>query len=603
MRLNKLYTLAFFGFSFGLVGNVSAQSGVSGGVGIPGAPGGNLLNQGDNIYDEILNPRRNQDPYNLDTFKRTFPNGVPQAERVDPNILYSPKPIDLNEMLRNSTNPGRLALTDTTRFTETQSARKKIDANELLQSGNARTFLQQQQGVDVDFGQVKIDDAVSQLLNQGIEYGDVVSLVPDQQFRQSILDQYLENADPGNLPGFDGDSYLKQVRPGTGIDGEGGSQTCRSAACGSNQITGPGTGIGGGSAGGVSGGSTVDTSQLAATTDDSGHTGPKCPEKFCGEGSNVAGCADNLCYFPPFQTLPDNDRDGRTDLVYREAGYPEVVFMMRRAEGVENLIPNCTATALANKWLITALHCLATSNKTLESRYVELDQVADGWTKLGISDESSLQAIDIVVTVKGHGKAHVEAMHINYDSVANVSFSKGGTPTRDFAIIELAGDGLNLGDFEYPYIRTNYAAQQGSISFSGFGWTNVILQQDPGFKNLPIDEQWAELKLSAFNFINDFKDDVFHDNKVLSWKNGDPDGTGGPCRYDSGGPVYAGFNRGFWNSPRQVIGVVSGLRGAAKVDAGTDCLGDGISAVAEHLAHYVGGLCEITKSAPRGCDG
>jgi len=87
----------------------------------------------------------------------------------------------------------------------------------------------------------------------------------------------------------------------------------------------------------------------------------------------------------------------------------------------------------------------------------------------------------------------------------------------------------------------------------------------------------------------------------LSWKNGDPVGTGGPCLADSGGPIYAGFNRGFWNDPRRVIGVVRGATGSSEVSTVDACQDPQNFGLGEELRLYQDALCALGNGAFRGC--
>lgn len=587
---------------FALSSSSLAQSGVGGGVGAPGGFSGGFQSPGDRYqFDGLTSPEQGYDfPGDLYGPRYDFIEGITNGKKINPDFLYSPDPlgtrtgdaIDQNQLW---TIPETADLSSVDTF----KPKEVINATNVLEVEDINEFYDQRQNFVVNFEGMDLNDAILAFEEQGLNYPQTLDLIPDETFNRSILNQYLSGIDASEVPEFDQETYKQQVSPGTGIDGVGGFESCGS--CGPDLMVAPGTGIDGGSSGNVGGGEPLNTDDLEVITDDSNHTGPKCPEEFCGEDTNIAGCKDDLCRYPIYQNLLDNNEDGRADLVYRKNGYPEAVFMMRRVSGVTNPTPNCTATALAKRWLITALHCLGSTKNALEKNYTVRTPVREGWTKIGISDASILLGIDVIVTVKGHGKAHFEAAHINYDSLESVEFSAKGTPTRDFAIIELAGDGLDLGEYAYPFVRTDYIKEREAISFSGFGWTNILLQKDPNFENLPIDEKWAELKLAAFNFIQSYSSDPLHENTMLKWENGNPNGTGGPCRYDSGGPVYAGFNRGFWNDPRQVIGVVSGLRGAKVVDDGNDCLGNRTHAVAEHISHYYEGLCKITGSAPRGC--
>ena len=87
--------------------------------------------------------------------------------------------------------------------------------------------------------------------------------------------------------------------------------------------------------------------------------------------------------------------------------------------------------------------------------------------------------------------AWVEEISIPYALDEEIVFNKNGLPSRDIALLHLAGDGVPLKPHQFPLVNFDYAAIAESISFAGFGWTNV----DHTFY---LDGQdWGRLRLSA----------------------------------------------------------------------------------------------------------
>jgi len=122
-----------------------------------------------------------------------------------------------------------------------------------------------------------------------------------------------------------------------------------------------------------------------------------------------------------------------------------------------------------------------------------------------------------------------------------------------------------------------------AITFSGYGLANVHR------------EEWQAY--AAFNAIHDLL--TIDNEPYIAWRVGLRGFRGGPCKYDSGGPVYYGFERGFDDDLDTVIGVVSHLKAGREPDIADDCL-NRIGRVVD-LSPHVTAICQLTRSEPLAC--
>ncbi|MEP6018890.1 MAG: trypsin-like serine protease [Paracoccaceae bacterium] len=398
-----------------------------------------------------------------------------------------------------------------------------------------------------------------------------------------------------------GDELLqKQVRPGVGIEGgEGPPAVCK--GCGSKEIV---------------------TAGMPIMKEPTGHEGPVCPTSICpdtdGSGVKHVGCSGPLCWMPKRAALPLT-KDGRVDVSYRKSGYPELMPLVTpftfEESGALGTIVECSATAISKYYVVTALHCIAGNENQLRTKVDTGPGPISGWTTLVPKFGSN--ATLAVVSGKDQTTVLIHEAYVPYDTANDIQFLPNNSQaclddplncarvaTIDLAVLRLKEPGLQLMPLDYPILSFSGLVKDSAISFAGFGWTDFAGVFGEQWDQLALSARLETLKNTAFNFLDGRDGLVDGAPKKLTWRTGVPSGTGGPCEFDSGGPIYAGFNRGFWNSPRMLVGVVSGIR-RPKDNVATGiplCLDPLAVGYGEDLALYQSGICQITGNNARGCE-
>lgn len=398
-----------------------------------------------------------------------------------------------------------------------------------------------------------------------IDYQELfLSLEPTTRNRL-LYEDFLP--DPEQLPG---DTFIQQVAPGVGVDGDGGFVVCTGPSCGTDRVVTPG--------------------ETCNSSD--------CPT---GQGGALT-CDDEFCNVRSVTRL-DVDLDGNSDVTYVKSGYPEVVFLRKKIFG-EKFGSSCTATIISPGFAITALHCFKKSSSTTILDHFSFNEtgVPDGWSKMVTKDPSKTGFH--LVSDHSDEIAIVDEIFVSYRRTEATLEALDPLPTRDFALITFA-EGLNFPTEVMPILSFSAQTKDYPITFVGFGWTDVREKFGDDWVALTSAQKWRELKQAAFNFIDDIRLTPPQSSKQIVWNHGVPPGTGGPCHFDSGGPIYQGFNRGYWGSPRIVVGVVSALHTSLPAGIETNnidaCLSKRSFLTGELLASFQSGICEITRSAPRGC--
>lgn len=388
---------------------------------------------------------------------------------------------------------------------------------------------------------------------------------------------------PSDIPAFqfDESDFLKSVRPGVPGDG-GGAGICSGSGCGTATPTTYGS-IGEG-------------------------TGLECPPALCPRNTNsdndgnenenshnssqpiLVGCLGKLCGFPDRQPLPTRS-DGRSEVSYVSDEHADAVLVMLQ-RGEDQAF--CSGVLVAPTVALTALHCMSGSKNALFGRFKSRPDAVTGWMRLTLkNDEDFAVFLYSDVLKKSFTMASFSIPYATKNDLNEYRNKTGFLPKRDIAVIHLNGGGLDEPDGFFPFLNFKYTSQSDlseSISFAGFGITNVDFPE-----GTPIQGR----KLVTFNFHDGVAARTDRSHSLLTWRNGDPIGTGGPCKADSGGPVYAGFNRGYWDDPRQLIGIVSAMEG--KIADFTGCLDPDAIGLAEELAPYRDGICNLGSTIPRGC--
>lgn len=404
-------------------------------------------------------------------------------------------------------------------------------------------------------------------------FGDLSNFVPKNKRDEQLMKEFLDDLDLV-IPGLEGDVTVQQVAPGTPIGGGSAPDLCKED-CGT-AIVNPGTPV----------------------VEEGGHAGPACPADKCG-GVVLAGCNDEYCGHPARDELPETV-PGLTAVKYRKNGYPEVLVLTQVLSSADGPFfkAECSAFAITPLFVLTALHCLAKDEADFDANWSLSPTDVAGWSE--IKGRGDLPRIYSLVSETTGETAFATRFFVPYAAEGPVAFS-GKRPSRDLVMLQLENAGLGLTSDQLPRLDFANLADDASISFAGFGWTNFGGIDQIDWLVLAINEKWRELKQAAFNFTEGVLSHSGSDFPMITWRNGVPKGTGGPCSYDSGGPVYAGFNRGFWNDPRRLVGVVSAFISSPAIDSAQVCLNPSSVGVGELLANYEQGLCNLPSTRPRGC--
>ncbi|MEM6308310.1 MAG: hypothetical protein AAF701_10030, partial [Pseudomonadota bacterium] len=316
---------------------------------------------------------------------------------------------------------------------------------------------------------------------------------------------------------------------------------------------------------------------------------PTCPAYLCPDRTKtITGCAGNLCQFPPRQDLPPG-APGQSGVTYHKDGYPEVAVF-----GDHKNRP-CSATILTPKLAMTALHCL----QDPWSHFHQSATTLWNWQHLSLKQDSRAWYTVTMIVDGQETSALVSHFSVPYSPHDIRPADQNTQPKRDILLVHLSGQGLPLPPHQWPIVDFAYGAHPGALSFAGYGWTNVDSLDTITWKAAANAQKWADLRQVAFNFAEGVTPVAGFTHPLVTWKNGDPKHTGGPCRGDSGGPIYAGFNRGYWNNPRRVFGIVSG--GTGQITSAAGCLSDDSIGFGEILGNYKTGICTLGPIPPRGC--
>ena len=309
-----------------------------------------------------------------------------------------------------------------------------------------------------------------------------------------------------------------------------------------------------------------------------------------GQGSDFRGktCSDGWCGSPNPQRITahqgdqDDKNNGRAEITYSLDAYKSVVEFAVQTMGIAETAAEkwsnvCTATLISSKWALSALHCLAEDSEALgeQFQFTEVN-LLNNWRKLHPKSARYLAIID------GTSAFIVEELYIPYGTQEKINFGVNEVPGRDLALLKIKGAAdMSSQVGQYPvFAGESFAQSWQAVTFVGYGWTNVGAREA------------NDQKQAAFNWL------TYANEAGISWETGNLGANGGPCRGDSGGPVLAGFVRGYENEITRVVGVVSYLQ-AGDVPNALSCLRR--IGVGEPIYPHIGGICTLTDNEPDAC--
>ena len=302
-----------------------------------------------------------------------------------------------------------------------------------------------------------------------------------------------------------------------------------------------------------------------------------------GENFDSKPCAGSWCGSPEPQNIEvheEGEDAGRAVITYHENAYEQVVVLQPKPISLNSEQKRCTATLIAPSWALSALHCFGLSGKSIRESFDFAKTKAKSWLELTPTN-SSVFAISMRREEKTLAFL-VEKVYVPYVNKLDINYQSGKVPPKDIALIKIQVER----DKEQPLLTypkfagANSIVTNTAITFVGYGWTDI-------------DEyDWRKSKQAAFNWLTNANE------KEILWRTGNWGGNGGPCRGDSGGPIFLGILRGYSNETARIAGVVSALRGSG-VEEAVQCLertGEG-----EPLFPYVSGICAITDDVLIDC--
>lgn len=356
-----------------------------------------------------------------------------------------------------------------------------------------------------------------------------------------------------------------------------------------------------------------------------------------GDGIKAYGCKQ--AGFNTISLVPCNDLDSivsgrtigrngdRSQIPFNANGYPEVVFsavygsgMVADARGPVPY-PRCSVVLIGKKWALSALHCLD-SGEMGDDGKLKPRKEGDVINFDCHFDQTSVDAVPswremttrktayLALLSYGMNEAvKVERMYIPYGMRETITATGYQSPAKDIVLYELSGDGFSIDESETAYITMpSKARKPDMLTFVGFGWSNI---SDAGGQELSGNNHFANLrdvglrglKQAAYNFLDRRGKAAGSQYPMLQWSqmtNGG--GDGGPCRRDSGGPVYAEYYAGLRSPEKPLVGIVSGI--LTKTPQNEDaslCMTPDATGLAEQVHWYAEDICTLTNNEARGC--
>ena len=301
-------------------------------------------------------------------------------------------------------------------------------------------------------------------------------------------------------------------------------------------------------------------------------------------------CTGNFCGSPERKIIPLQMGSKHAAITYRENSYENVVVLQpfttsdSELKGLDPTQNRCTATLIASSWVLSALHCFGIDGKSVRNSF-EFKSVVKKWMALTPirAFMGARNAPKFAISFKRNGQIYaylVRKVYIPYVDEYDINYSKGGVPSKDIALIKI-DEIVATNVLKYPeFAAENLVVPNTAVTFIGYGWTEVT------------NYDWRKSKQATFNWL------TAADSNSVQWQTGNLKGNGGPCRGDSGGPIYLDFFRGYKEDRERLVGVVSNLL-TDKVENPEHCLkatGEG-----EPLHPYIAGICDITEHALVGC--
>lgn len=265
---------------------------------------------------------------------------------------------------------------------------------------------------------------------------------------------------------------------------------------------------------------------------------------------------------------------------YERRAHDEVLLLLHQRKGEAEWTPHCSSVAIAPRYALTALHCFGSAGEVIAKNFNFEKSVTDSWVIGNPTGRTKF-----VASVGGNANSAqyitIKRIMIPYRLKALPSHQKSSPPRIDLALIEFGSDVRGL-----PLVEELGApglAKKEPISFAGYGLTNVSTKK------------W--LRYAAFNEVH--AKIPRHNVSYVAWISDEASQKGGPCRGDSGGPVYRGFERGFANDPNTVVAIVSHFPRFFEIKLPMNCAGE--LGYAVRLDRFVEDICKLSNRSPRAC--
>lgn len=318
---------------------------------------------------------------------------------------------------------------------------------------------------------------------------------------------------------------------------------------------------------------------------DSNFVGIACDDVYCGvdppAGSSGSGADTGIFTIDGTPVFPER-------ISYAATAHDEVLLLQHRSSTATPWTPHCSSVAISSRFVLTAMHCIAASTTMLTDNFTIQPSAVSSWRRGESTGPMRFRAISSTGQPLAVIRAYVPLLDGRIQQYGGGRTGDLIRPRVDLALLEIE---------PLPYSPDVSALGASTLdfgdvlTFAGYGMTE---------NDTPEQTSWA--RYAAFNVLRGRYPDHF------TSVNGELGAgyLGGPCRGDSGGPVFHGYERGYSDDQNTIVGIVSYLRPShlrqrnpGEQVIGEDCLGGEVFSV--RLDRHVDEICLLSAREPGFC--